>query len=139
MDLERGRVCGVDELVCSTLQLNSSLSEAYAAHVLSGKSLLLTYETHNCTSSALPSASAHDVSVSRNFSRLCTVFKTFAQADEAAGPAKECNTFFSPQVTTGHDTIESHIQVWGTSLAGVPQDGRCTTLRGASASTRHRE
>ena len=99
------------KLVCSTLQFNSSLSEAYAAHVLSGKSLLIPYKTYNCTSSAVPTVSDHDISVSRNFSRLCTVFQTFAQAPDAAGPKKECNTFFSPQVTTGADTIESHIQI----------------------------
>lgn len=99
------------KLVCSTLQLNSSLSEAYAAHVMGGRSLLLPYKTYNCTSSAVPTTSNHDISVPRSFSRLCTVFQTFAQADEAAGAAKECNTFFTPLVTTGHDTIGSHIQI----------------------------
>lgn len=81
------------ELVCSTLQLNSSLSEAYAAHVLGGKSLPIPYKTYNCTYSAMPATGNHDVSVSEIFSRICTAFQTFAQADEAAGPAKGCNTF----------------------------------------------
>lgn len=101
------------KFVCSTLQLNSSLSEAYAAHVLGGKSLLMPYKTYNCTSSAVPTVSDHDISLSRVFSRQCTVFQTFAQAYEAAGANMECNTFFSPQFTTGADTIESHIQIGG--------------------------
>ena len=50
-------------LVCSTLRLNSSLSEAYAAHVLSGKSLLIPCKTINCMPSDLPDQESRRVSV----------------------------------------------------------------------------
>ena len=64
----------------SLMNVNSQLAEAYSAHVLSGNSRLLPYKSFVVTSSALPDSSDHDTSIARNFTRLCTVFQTFAQA-----------------------------------------------------------
>ena len=63
----------------SVINTNSMLSEAYSAHVLSGESLMIPINTFNCTSSALPDRNNHDSSIARNFTRLCTLFQTFAK------------------------------------------------------------
>ena len=53
----------------SVINLNSSLQEAYAAHVLSGKSLMIPYKAFNCTANALPDSNDHDSSLARNFAK----------------------------------------------------------------------
>ena len=93
----------------SVINLNSQLQEAYAAHVLSGKSLMIPYKTFTCTSSALPDSNDHDSSIARNFTRLCTLFQIFASDDTAS--AKATNTFYSPVNATGADDIQSVLQI----------------------------
>ena len=93
----------------SVININSQLMEAYSAHVLSGKSLLIPFKSFTCTSSALPDASEFDVSIARSFTRLCTLFETFTATDGAT--SKEVNTFYSPVNTTHKDDFESVLHI----------------------------
>jgi len=93
----------------SVINCNSQLQEAYAAHVLSGKSLMIPYKTFTCTSSALPDSNDHDSSIARNFTRLCTLFQTFGR--DATETAKDTNTFWNPAGTTGQDDFQSVLQI----------------------------
>ena len=83
--------------------------EAYSAHVLSGKALLIPYKTFVCTSSALPDSDDFDVSIARNFTRLCTLFQTFSTTEEAI--TKEVNTFYSPVNTISSDEFQSVLHI----------------------------
>ena len=91
------------------INLNSQLQEAYAAHVLSGKSLMIPYKTFTCTSNALPDSNDHDTSIARNFTRLCTLFQTFGR--EATTTTKECNNFHCPVAATQQDDFQSVLQI----------------------------
>ena len=93
----------------SVINLNSSLQEAYAAHVLSGKSLMIPYKTFTCTSNALPDSNDHDTSIARNFTRLCTLFQTFGRQETTT--AKECNHFHCPVAATQQDNFQSVLQI----------------------------
>ena len=92
----------------SVININSQLMEAYSAHVLSGKALLIPYKTFVCTSSALPDSNDFDVSIARNFTRLCTLFQTFSQASDAT--KKEVNNFYSP-VDTTNDNFQTVLHI----------------------------
>ena len=105
----------------STITVNSALSEAYSAHVLSGKSLLLPMKTFTCTAQALPDSSDFDVSISRNFTRLCTVFVNFNKAESATD--KDVNTFYSPVTSTGEDNFESFLQIGAKRWSDGPRIG----------------
>ena len=93
----------------SVINLNSQLQEAYAAHVLSGKSLMIPFKTFTCTSNALPDSNNHDSSIARNFTRLCTLFQTFARDNTTS--AKEVNTFWNPTSVTLVDDFQSVLQI----------------------------
>ena len=82
--------------------------EAYSAHVLSGKALLIPYKTFVCTSSALPDSNDFDVSIARNFTRLCTLFQTFSNTSETT--KKEVNNFYSP-VDTTNDNFQTVLHI----------------------------
>ena len=83
--------------------------EAYSAHVLSGKALLIPYKTFVCTSSALPDSDDFDVSIARNFTRLCTLFQTFSTTEESI--TKEVNTFYSPVNAISSDEFQSVLHI----------------------------
>ena len=83
--------------------------EAYSAHVLSGKALLIPYKTFVCTSSALPDSNDFDVSIARNFTRLCTLFQTFSTTEQ--GITKEVNTFYSPVNAIQSDEFQSILHI----------------------------
>ena len=93
----------------SVININSQLMEAYSAHVLSGKSLLIPLKTFTCTSSALPDSSEFDVSIARSFTRLCTLFETFTNTGDNV--EKEVNTFYSPVSTTNKDDFQSVLHI----------------------------
>ena len=93
----------------SVINLNSQLQEAYAAHVLSGKSLMIPYKTFTCTSSALPDSNDHDSSIARNFTRLCTLFQTFTR--ESTTQIKDVNNFHCPVAATQQDNFQSVLQI----------------------------
>ena len=93
----------------SVININSQLMEAYSAHVLSGKSLLIQLKTFTCTSSALPDSSEFDVSIARSFTRLCTLFETFTGTDDST--KKEVNSFYSPVATTNIDDFQSVLHI----------------------------
>lgn len=88
----------------ATINVDGKVQDAYSAHVLSGKSLLLPSRTFVCTASDLPDSDGHGLSIARNFTRLCTLLQTFVRPDSAT--EKECNTFHSPVSTTTQDNIE---------------------------------
>ena len=77
--------------------------------VLSGKSLMIPYKTFTCTSNALPDSNNHDSSLARNFTRLCTLFQTFARDNRTT--AKETNTFWNPTSVTLEDNFQSVLQI----------------------------
>ena len=83
--------------------------EAYSAHVLSGKALLVPYITFVCTSSALPDSNDFDVSIARNFTRLCTLFQTFAHYTTDT-TKKDVNNFYSP-VDQTDDEFETVLHI----------------------------
>ena len=93
----------------SVININSQLNEAYSAHVLSGKPLLIPYKSFTCTSSALPDSDDFDVSIARNFTRLCTLFQTSSTTGTAT--AKEVNTYYSPVTATTQDEIQSVLHI----------------------------
>ena len=93
----------------SVININSQLMEAYSAHVLSGKALLIPYKTFVCTSSALPDSDDFDVSIARNFTRLCTLFQTFSTTEQ--GITKEVNTFYSPVNAIQSDEFQSVLHI----------------------------
>ena len=83
--------------------------EAYSAHVLSGKAVLIPYKTFVCTSSALPDSNDFDVSIARNFTRLCTLFQTFAHYTTDT-TKKDVNNFYSP-VDQTDDEFETVLHI----------------------------
>ena len=107
----------------ATINVNSSLLEAYSAHILSSKSLLIPYNTFTCTSSALPDSNDHDSSIARNFTRLCTLFQTFSTTDNANGTAKEVNTFYNPANATSSDEFSSILQIGNKRWAEFDKTG----------------
>ena len=82
--------------------------EAYSANVLSRKALLIPYKTFVCTSSALPDSNDFDVSIARNFTKLCTLFQTFSNTSDAT--KKEVNNFDSP-VDATNDNFQSILHI----------------------------
>ena len=105
----------------SVININSQLMEAYSAHVLSGKSLLIPYKTFTCTSSALPDSSEFDVSIARSFTRLCTLFETFTTAGDTV--VKEVNQFYSPVATTSKDDFQSILHIGSKRWSDIDRTG----------------
>ena len=70
---------------------------------------MIPFKTFTCTSNALPDSNNHDSSIARNFTRLCTLFQTFAKDNTTT--AKEVNTFWNPTSVTLDDTFQSVLQI----------------------------
>ena len=70
---------------------------------------MIPFKSFPCTSSALPDSNDHDSNISRNFTRLCTLFQTCARDDTDS--AKQVNTFWSPVSTTSNDDFTSVLQI----------------------------
>ena len=85
---------------------------------------MIPYKTFTCTSSALPDSSDHDTSISRNFTRLCTLFQTFNKDSTDGG--KDCNIFWSPVNSTQDDNFQPVLYIgdkrWSEfDITGSPQ------------------
>ena len=82
------------------VQLDSQLQESYNQMLLSGQSLRLVQKSWECVVNYLPadSAGSFDLAISKNYTRLATLFATFNQADPAdnSGLNKIVNSHYFP-------------------------------------------
>ena len=83
--------------------------------------MLLPFKTFTVTSQALLDSSDFDVSISRNFTRLCTIFINFNREETATD--KDVNKFYSPVATTGQDNFESFLQIGNKRWSDGPRIG----------------
>ena len=91
------------QCTCDLLELDSSLSNEYASHLLSGKSPPINYNTwnHTCQSTGLDKDfSAH---ITRAVTRLKSSFVTLHKSGGAA--YKQCNDFYHPCSLSGSQTL----------------------------------
>ena len=102
-------VCGIDP----------SVSSSYASHLLSGKTLPITYGNIFTMQTSLSSTTAVSIPISRGFSRLNSVYITFLTTREVPGATPTaCHPvadFFCPllgeQGTTDLDTFQASYQL----------------------------
>ena len=136
-------VCHVD-----SCQLTSELTEQYSSMLLSGRSIMIPYQTLDCTLQHLTAKTgAHSLNMAKQFTRLDTVFLSLAKEEPAitANPAgtksRLINQFYLPAASK--DTIESFIQInnkrWGDfNTKGAPQHwNRLTRAIGTANSIAH--
>ncbi len=98
-------------LVADVLQVDQSLQNSYASHLLSGKSLPINMTGLYSVKSAVPTGSSlYSFPIARGFTRLNTVYISFWD-----GTGKYVNNFFSPLVgkinTTENDDFEFYLNV----------------------------
>ncbi len=98
-------------LVADVLQVDQSLQNSYAAHLLSGKSLPIAMTGMYSVKSAVPTGSSiYSFPIARGFTRLSAVYISFWD-----GLGKYVNNFFSPlngkDNTADNDDFEFYLNV----------------------------
>ena len=108
------------DLIChvDSLQLEESISSQYANMLLSGRSIMIPYQTWDNTLQHLTvQTGSQTCNVSKNFTRLATVFASLAQeeptvTDDLAGvQGKLQNQFYLCDQTTANGDVESYITI----------------------------
>jgi hypothetical protein len=104
-------ICHVD-----TCTLTSELTEQYSGMLLSGRSLMIPYQTIDSTIQYLAATTAnHSLNISKQMTPLNTVFCSLDQeeptitADAAGTKSRHINKFYLPGASA--NTIESYISV----------------------------
>ena len=77
---------------CDLLELDSSLSNEYASHLLSGKSLPINFNTWNHTSQSTGLDKSFSAHITRAVTRLKNMFITLNKPDNVT--YKQVNDFF---------------------------------------------
>jgi len=95
-------------LHCDVVTLTTPMMEAYSSAVLASKPLLIQYSSWINTLQHFNNTPNMDVSVARQFAKLCSVFVTMAR--ENSGDAKQLNTFFAPGAALC-DNIQSFLSI----------------------------
>ncbi len=98
-------------LIADVLQVDQALQNSYASHLLSGKSLPINMTGLYSVKSAVPTGSSiYSFPIARGFTRLSTVYFTFAAATD-----KFVNVFRSPMAgkvnTNDNDDFEVYLNV----------------------------
>ena len=108
------------DLVChvDSLQLEESISSQYANMLLSGRSIMIPYQTWDNTLQHLTVTSGSQTcNVAKNFTRLASVFASLAQeepavtADLAGIQGKLQNNFYLCDQTAANGDVESYITI----------------------------
>jgi hypothetical protein len=108
------------DLVChvDSLQLEESISSQYANMLLSGRSIMIPYQTWDNTLQHLTVTSGSQTcNVTKNFTRLDSVFASLAQeepavtADLAGIQGKLQNNFYLCDQTAANGDVESYITI----------------------------
>ena len=93
------------------ISLNSELQESYNAALLNGTSLKMPIKSWECITNFLPADSAgnFDVAMSKNYTRLATLFAFFNQnpPSDNSGKSKVVNTNYFP--TASSETFAYHL------------------------------
>ena len=92
------------QLKCDLAQLDNSLDNEYASHLLSGKSLPINFSSFTCASQVI-TAWETSVNVQRSFTRLKSVFVSLYTIS-AAPSRKEVNYFFHPMGSSEYNHSE---------------------------------
>ena len=87
---------------CDLLELGSSLSNEYASHLLSSKSLPINFNTWNHTNQSAGLDKNFSAHITRAVTRLKSIFITPHRPDGAA--YKQANDFYHPSSTNGQLT-----------------------------------
>jgi hypothetical protein len=98
------------QLKCDLVQLDNSLDNEYAQHLLSGKSLPINFSTFTCSSQVITSLDT-SVHVQRSFTRMKSVYVSLFESGSAR---KEVNYFWHPMGQTDYDynkEIEFQMQI----------------------------
>ena len=98
-------------LLADMVSLSGELQESYNAALLNGTSLKMPIKTWECLVNYLPSDSSgsFDVAISKNYTRLATLFAVFNQNPPAdnSGKAKVVNTNYFP--TASSEDLSYHL------------------------------
>ncbi len=106
------------DLIChvDSLQLEESISSQYANMLLSGRSIMIPYQTWDNTLQHLTvQTGAQTCNIARNFTRLASVFASFAKeegvvtADLAGVQGKLQNNFYLADQSVANGDVESWI------------------------------
>ena len=86
--------------------LDNALDNSYAQHLLSGKSLPISYNTFVSQLQSTTSTDKNLINVSRALTRLKSVFVTLHKAEAATAVTRKCwNNFHSPMVPDQADAL----------------------------------
>jgi len=88
---------------CDLLELDSSLQNEYASHLLSGKSLPINFNTWNHTNQSTGLDKNFSAHITRAVTRLKSIFITLHKSDGVA--YKQVNDFYHPCSTNGQVTL----------------------------------
>jgi hypothetical protein len=102
------------QLKCDICNLDNSLQNNYDAHLLSGKSLPINFNTYITQSQAI-SGTDIGISLNRAITRLKSIFVTFDKSTHTHSTVKEFNDFYHPMhAVTSYDShyeIQYQIQI----------------------------
>jgi len=88
---------------CDLLELDSSLQNEYASHLLSGKSLPINFSTWNHTNQSTGNDKNFSAHITRAVTRLKSIFMTLHKPDNVT--YKQCNDFYHPCTNSGVLTL----------------------------------
>ena len=88
---------------CDLLELDSSLSNEYASHLLSGKSLPMNFNTWNHTNQSTGLDKNFSAHITRAVTRLKSIFITLHKPDNVT--YKQVNDFYHPCTDNGQLTL----------------------------------
>jgi hypothetical protein len=103
------------QLKCDLVQLDNSLDNEYAQHLLSGKSLPINFSSFTCASQVLTDMNT-TVNVQRSFTRMKSVFVSLYNQHKTnpSNSRKEVNNFWHPMGATAYDhskEVEFQMQI----------------------------
>ena len=88
---------------CDLLELDSSLSNEYASHLLSGKSLPINFNTWNHTNQSTGLGKNFSAHITRAVTRLKSIFITLHKPDNVT--YRQVNVFYHPCTINGALTL----------------------------------
>ena len=90
---------------CDLLELDSSLQNEYASHLLSGKSLPINFSTWNHTNQSTGNDKNFSAHITRAVTRLKSIFLTLHKPDNVT--YKQVNDFYHPCTNNGALALEN--------------------------------
>ena len=110
---------------CSMCTIDDSLQNSFNEQLIAGAALRIPLKKIESIYNYIPSSSSNhfDVALSRNYTRLASLWATFAQEPMADGTKMLANTFYAPGDAVTKEKLEYFLQLGTRKIPDQPVQG----------------